>query len=165
MGAGLHGGFGNTYGGIRFASGDIEYKSEPQLFFKFAAKRNLVDPDGMLDVVAHGGVNTIRIVINGEEKSVTARFLARMLKHSNKYGFKQKIRLISCDTGKDIYGFAQQLANKLNTVVIAPTRKYLALENGNYMVAGTKKIGKVTYVDEKDRGYMKEFRPGGAYKK
>lgn len=165
MGAGYHGGFGMTYGGIRFAIGDITYTSTPELFFEFAAKRKLVDPDGTLDVVAHGGVNTIKMVINGEERNVNARFLARILKHSKKYGKKQTIRLVSCDTGKDVYGFAQQLANKLNTIVIAPTRKYLAQEDGGYMVAGTKKVGKITYVDENDMGYMKEFRPGGAYRK
>ncbi|MCR5847842.1 MAG: hypothetical protein K6G75_06950 [Lachnospiraceae bacterium] len=165
MGAGYHGGFGKTYGGIRFSVGDIEYPSEPKLFFKFAAKRKLVDPDGVLDIVAHGGVNTIKMIINGQEKSVNARFLARILKHSKKYGKKQTIRLLSCDTGKDAYGFAQQLANKLNANVIAPTRKYIALENGDYIVAGTKKIGNITFIDEKDTGFMEVFKPGGAYRK
>ena len=164
MGAGYHGGFGKKYGGIRFAIGDIEFRSKPQLFFKFAAKRKLVDPDGMLDVVAHGSINTIKMVINGQEKNVNARFLARVLKHSKKYGKKQMIRLISCDTGKDAYGFAQQLANKLNVTVIAPTRKYLAQEDGGYMIAGTKKVGAITVVDENDKGYMKKFQPGGAYR-
>ena len=115
MGTGYHGGFGMTYGGIRFAVGDITYPSTPKLFFEFAAKRKLVDPDGVLDVVAHGGVNTIKMVINGKEKNVNARFLARILKHSKKHGKKQTIRLVSCDTGKDDYGFAQQLANKLDS--------------------------------------------------
>ena len=165
MGAGYHGGFGKTSGAIRFAVGDIEFQSEARNFFEFAAKRKLIDPDGMLDIVAHGDVNVIKIEINGQEKLVNARFLARILAHSKKYGKKQTIRLISCDTGKDVYGFAQQLANKLNTTVVAPSRKYLALENGGYVIAGTKKIGDIIYADEKDIGYMKVFRPGGAYRK
>lgn len=165
MGGGYHGAFGMTYGGIRFAVGDITFQSTPKLFFEFASKRKLVDPDGVLDVVAHGGVNTIKMIINGQEKNINARFLARILNHSKKYGKKQTIRLVSCDTGKDVYGFAQQLANKLNTTVIAPTRKYLALEDGDYIVAGIKKVGDKTFVDENDKGYMKEFRPGGEYRK
>lgn len=165
MGAGYHGGFGTTYGGVRFAAGDLTYKSEPELFFEYAAKRKLIDPDGMIDIVAHGTKNTIQLVINGNTMNVTARFLARMLKHSMKYGKKQEIRLVSCNTGRDDFGFAQQLANKLNVNVLAPTRKYLAADDGSYIVAGTIKIGNKEYVDNNDIGYMKLFKPGGAFKK
>lgn len=165
MGAGYYGGFGNTVGGRNFAIGDIELPSTPKLFFEFTRKRKLVDPDGMFDIVAHGSVNTIKMIINGQEKNVSARFLARLLLHSENYGKKQTVRLLSCDTGKDVYGFAQQLANKLNATVLAPTRKYIALDNGDYIIAGIKTKGSVTYVDEKDMGYMKEFHPGGVYRK
>jgi len=165
MGAGYHGGFGVTKGSMQFATGDLTFMSKPEFFFELAAKRNLIDPDGKLDIVAHGAMNTIQLVINGKTINVTARFLARMLKHSKKYGNKQEIRLVSCNTGRDDYGFAQQLANKLNVTVLAPTKKYIAYSDGNYVVADTKWIGGKEYVDYNSIGYMKKFKPGGAYKK
>lgn len=165
MGAGFHGGFGATKGKLKFVAGDLTYKSAPELFFEVAAKRKLIDPNGMLDIVVHGASNTIQLVIDGKTTNVTARFLARMLKHSNKYGAKQEIRLVSCDTGRDDFGFAQQLANKLNVNVLAPTRKYLAAYDGSYLVAGTIKKGDREFVDNNDIGYMRLFKPGGAFKK
>lgn len=165
MGAGYHGGFGNTYGKIKFAAGDIELRSDPEFFFELASKRKEIDPGGMLDIVAHGAKRTIQIMINGEKKNVSARFLARMIKHSKQYKKNQPIRLVSCDTGRDDYGFAQQLANKLHVPVVAPTRKYLAMSNGSYIIADTKNVGGKNYIDFSTVGKMKTFNPGGVYKK
>ncbi len=143
----------------------MTYKSDPKLFFEYASKRKLIDPDGMLDIVAHGSTNTIQIEINGKTKNVTARFLARMIKHSKQYGNKQEIRLVSCYTGSDDFGFAQQLANKLNVNVMAPTKKYIALSNGDYVVADTKMKDNKEYIDYNAKGNMRIFKPGGAYRK
>jgi len=46
--------------------------------------------------------------------------LARMYNGDSGYT-KNPIRLISCETGKNVNGFAQNLANKLGREVIAPS--------------------------------------------
>ena len=48
----------------------------------------------------------------------------------------QTIRLWSCNTGALDNGFAQNLANKLNVEVYAPTNYLWSTPNGNYFVAG-----------------------------
>ena len=50
MGAGFHGGFGNTYGAVAC---DAVFKSEPELYFSHISKRADVDRNGVYDVVAH----------------------------------------------------------------------------------------------------------------
>lgn len=165
MGAGYHGGFGCTLGNLRFASGDVTYKSKPEMYFELAAIRKKIDPDGVFDVVAHGGSNIIQIELNGKNKRIIARDLARRLKHLQKYKRKQAIRLLSCDTGSNDLGFAQQLANKLNVTVYAPTKRYWALSNGEYIIAGAKIVEGKEYPNLNDKGYMKTFKPGGKFKK
>ena len=67
MGAGYHGGFGNTYGAV---AGDAVYKSEPLTYFEFISKRPLKDAGGLYDVVAHGESNAIQIEHNGVYRSL-----------------------------------------------------------------------------------------------
>lgn len=112
----------------------------------------------MLKILTYG-------MVKDEKRNVSARFFANMLMHSKDYKKGRPIRLISCDTGSSDYGFAQKLANKLNVPVMAPTRKYLACDDGTYIVAGTYKKNGIEYVDERNMGYMRVFNPGGAYKK
>lgn len=102
MGAGYHGGFGVTKGSMQFATGDLTFMSKPEFFFELAAKRNLIDPDGKLDIVAHGAMNTIQLVINGKTINVTARFLARMLKHSKNTETSKKYDLCHVTQGEMI---------------------------------------------------------------
>ncbi len=68
------------------------------------------------------------------------------------------IRLLSCNTGKDPYGFAQNLANKLNVKVIAPNTYYWAYPNGKHLAAEMKKNGQI---DLSKPGEMITFYPGG----
>ena len=157
MGAGYHGGFGNTYGAV---AGDAVYKSEPLTYFEFISKRPLKDAGGLYDVVAHGESNAIQIEHNGTTMTLDSRTLARMLKNKKDYSRKQPIRLLSCNTGSEPSGFAQNLANKLGVVVEAPTKLVWALPNGKYFVAA-RNPNNPNRPDYKNQGKFVKFYPGG----
>lgn len=63
-----------------------------------------------------------------------------------------------CNTGSLDNGFAQNLANKLNVKVYAPTNYLWATPNGNYFVAG---MNNSRLPDMNDVGTFKLFSPGG----
>ena len=157
MGAGYHGGFGNTYGAV---AGDAVFKSEPTQYFSNIAKRADIDRNGVYDVVAHGEPNAIQIEHNGTTMTLDSRTLARMLKNKKDYSRKQPIRLLSCNTGSDPSGFAQNLANKLGVVVEAPTKLVWALPNGKYFVAA-RNPNNPNRPDYKNQGKFIKFYPGG----
>ena len=62
-------------------------------------------------------------------------FVSNISRRSDVYN-GQTIRLWSCNTGALDNGFAQNLANKLNVEVYAPTNYLWSTPNGNYFVAG-----------------------------
>ena len=76
MGAGNHGGFGNTYGSV--AAGDAVYKSEPGDFFPNIANRKDKDKNGVYDVVAHGGATIIQVTHNGKTLEIDSRTAAKL---------------------------------------------------------------------------------------
>lgn len=55
-------------------------------------------------------------------------------------------------------GFAQNLANKLNVEVYAPTNYLWSGQNGNYFVAGITENG---LPDMHNKDIFKTFKPGG----
>jgi len=81
------------------------------------------------DVVAHGNEEIIAEGVRTGRVYTPAQFLPRLL---NTPGFNrgsalnlpQAIRLVACNTGTDLQGFAQQLANSLGTIGLAP-RSYV----------------------------------------
>ena len=157
MGTGYHGGFGNTYG---VASGDAVFPSDPQSFFSYIAKRSDIDKNGVYDVVAHGGSTFILVTHNGKTLSIDSRTAAKLIKSKSEYKAGRPIRLLSCDTGSSISGFAQNLANKLGVVVEAPTKTLWAYTNGKYLVAARRKK-RPDLPDLNNRGKFKKFYPGG----
>ena len=88
---------------------------------------------------------------------VDHRTAARLIQNSDGYN-GQAIRLLSCNTGSLDDGFAQNLANKLNVKVSAPTNYLWATKNGDYFVAG---MTSSRMPDMKNIGYFKIFIPGG----
>lgn len=70
----------------------------------------------------------------------------------------QAIKLLSCNTGALDNGFAQNLANKLNVEVYAPTNYLWSTPSGNYFVAG---MTKTRMPDMNNKGIFKIFKPGG----
>ena len=118
MGAGNHGGFGNTYGSRAISLSPTYAGKDNDL--KTASK--WVKPkDGYTDIIIHGRSDRAEIKV-GDNKwvKIDHRVLARMYKGDKDYS-KKPIRLISCKTGKDVNGFAQNLANKTGRKVIAPS--------------------------------------------
>ncbi len=117
MGAGYHGGFGNTYGSRAISLSPTYAGDENKL--KTASK--WVKPkSGYTDIIIHGSPNHVEIKKGNDWIRINHRVLARMYKSDAGHS-KRPIRLISCKTGKDINGFAQNLANKLGRKVIAPS--------------------------------------------
>ena len=157
MGAGKYGGFGTTYGAV---AGDAVFKSDPIDYFDYISLRNDKDQNGVYDVVAHGGENIIQVTHNGKPIKINSRIAAKLLKADPDYRKGQSIRLLSCSTGSAPNGFAQNLANKLNVVVEAPTKLVWAYSNGSYVVASrSNKNPKLPNL--KDKGMFIKFYPGG----
>lgn len=101
---------------------------------------------GFFDFAAHGSPNSIEY--GSRDKVLSAREVARIIKHSDKYN-GEKVRLLSCSTGAVGNGFAQQLANALGVEVEAPSDILIVAPNGRY------KIG------YDGSGEMKTFKPNG----
>jgi len=160
MGAGIHGGFGRTRGAV---AGDAVYRSDPQKYFEFIKKRSDIDKDGMYDVVAHGKSNTIQIEHNGEVLEIDSRIASKLISRKSDYKKGQPLRLLSCETGASDFGFAQNLANKLNVIVEAPTKLVWARSDGTYFVA-SRMADNPNKPNFSDLGMFKRFYPGGKKK-
>lgn len=72
----------------------------------------------------------------------------------------KSIRLLSCETGASANGFAQNLANKLNVVVEAPTKLVWAYPDGRYIVADRSSSNPYR-PDLSKKGKFIKFYPGG----
>ncbi len=175
MSKGYSGLFGGTKGALVAVPGDAVFKSyaltsrgtKDYTYFRNIARRNDIDANGIYDVVAHGLPSKIQIEHNGVNMLIDSRTLAHLLKVDSKYGKKQSIRLLSCSTGTDAKGFAQNLANKLNVTVYAPTNIVWAYPSGRYIVAprlsNDPSNPRYNYPDtsKNKRGKFIPFKPGG----
>ena len=158
MGAGYHGGFGSTSGARR--NGVITLDSSlvgdrPKGKALAEAARRVKKEDGFTDVAVHRAPDHIEVyrLINGEEKGVklTHRNLAKFLKSDKGYS-GGKIRLLSCNTGKETGTFAQDLANKMGVAVKAPSDTLHIWPNGRMVIGSSpyKNTGKwITYYPKK----------------
>ncbi len=104
---------------IKAASADLSLMNLNDEFLKNAQYRKDKDPDGYFDIIAHGSPYKIKFNYKGKDYLLKAKQLAKMLQHMKIYN-GQPIRLLSCSTGMDPFGFAQNLANKLGVPVKAP---------------------------------------------
>lgn len=116
------------------ALGDIMFPSGEKEFFQNVAKRKDVDPNGFLDIAAHGSQREITVNVNGKNIKINWRFLAQMIRKNPQYS-RKGVRLLSCNTGNNPEGFAQNLANKLGVPVQAPNNYLWAYPNGQMVVA------------------------------
>ncbi len=159
-------GYSSMFYGTNMAkavAGEIVLKSPNYKYFDNISKRKDIDPGGVFDVVAHGMANSVQIEVNGVSVLANARDISRILSHSSKYKYKKPIRLLSCNTGSISNGFAQNLANKLNVVVYAPTDIVWAYPNGKYIVAA-KSNSVFNGPDLSKKGKFVAFYPGGKKK-
>ena len=147
MGSGNHGGFGNTYGSRAISLSPTYAGNDNSL--KTASK--WVKPkEGYTDIIIHGRPDCAQIKKGGKWVKIDHRMLARMYKGDKDYS-KKPIRLISCSTGKDVNGFAQNLANKTGRKVIAPSDTVWIHQNGNLTIGPNSKT---------DSGKWIPFYPG-----
>ncbi len=156
MGMKSNGGFFKGTRGNPVA-GDANYMNSDDTFLKYIRKRKDVDPDGKFDLIAHGTSNSIEIEHNGKKVMVNSRTVAKLLKQNKDYK-GQDIRLLSCNTGYLNHGFAQNLANKLNVTVWAPSDYLWVYSNGKHVVAAKTDSGQM---DPTKKGKFIKFVPGG----
>jgi hypothetical protein len=103
---------------------------------------------GTLDVVVHGGEDDFQVRRNGEKLRVDHRGLATYIRKS---GLRfQRVRLLSCRTGKHATGVAQHLANALGVPVSAPSDDLHVRHNGEMVIGPT---------DTQNTGKWEEFLP------
>jgi len=148
-------GVGNVTPDNIVAPGPVNFMSDSDRFFNNISKRSDVDPNGYFDVVAHGSPNKIQIETPNGSVLVDHRTSARLIQQQPGYT-GQNIRLLSCNTGACDTGFAQNLANKLNVEVQAPTDLLWAYPNGKTVVAPKGVNG---LPDLSNTGKIKNFLP------
>ena len=96
--------------------------------------KEVAELDGFFDVGMHG--TSTAVGFGSEKANMSARTLAAIIYHSKGYN-GQKIRLLSCSTGRiigDEYCFAEELANALGVEVIAPDDILYISSKGNLQV-------------------------------
>jgi|GEM_PF-1180453 len=136
-------------------AGSFMDKNDP--FLQNASKRADVNPNGFFDVIAHGTPDGIEITdANGNKHLANHREAAKLIQQLPGYKKGQNIRLLSCSTGASDTGFAQNLANKLNVQVKAPTDLLLAYSDGTLIIAPKGEDG---LPDLSKPGKMKTFSP------
>ena len=88
--------------------------------------------NGMFDVVAHGDPDAV--YIGSTPQTLDAPALADRVRNAEGYA-GQPVRLLSCSTGANPGGFAQQLADELGTPVTAPSSILWAYPDGTLAVS------------------------------
>lgn len=100
---------------------------------RVAARAALVPSEaGRLDVFLHGKIDDFIIKTSGGDVHISHRSLATAIRKSGlDY---ERVRLISCNSGKHAKGVAQHLANKLGVPVEAPTDGVYIHEDGSLTI-------------------------------
>lgn len=157
LGTGKSGRYSGTYGS-HAAPGSIDYMAPGDPFSKYIKNRTDIDTNGFHDVIAHGTPGTVLVEHNGQQVEIDHRTLSRLLTN-NRESSGKPIRLLSCSTGQVPSGFAQNLANKLNRPVSAPTDYLWAEPNGSYYVAAGQWIGSRLVPDRSRMGTFVTYYP------
>lgn len=157
MSKGYSGHFNGTKGS-KYAAGSVYFMDTSDQFSINIRRRKDIDVNGFYDVIAHGTPTSIEIMHNGSRILIDHRIAARLIKNDQSYA-GQGIRLLSCSTGQLPNGFAQNLANKLNVPVTAPTDILWAGPNGKHFVAGSRTINSRSIADPKRIGKFVTFYP------
>ena len=163
MSKGYSGLFSDTKGS-RVTFGSTDYMKPIDDFSIFIKRRKDIDANGFYDIIAHGNPVSIEIQQNGRTITIDHRIAAKLFKHDKQYK-GQAIRLLSCSTGKLDNGFAQNLANKLNVPVQAPTDILWATPKGKYYVTAGKTINGRLVEDRSVPGTFRTFYPQRRKKK
>lgn len=127
-------------------------------FSRYIRRRKDIDTNGFYDIIAHGNSTSIEIWHNAVKMVINHRIAAKLFSHDKNY-HGGGIRLLSCSTGKLNNGFAQNLANKLNIPVQAPTDILWAKPSGRHFVASGNVVNGRLVEDMSRLGRMKTFYP------
>ncbi|MCQ3035125.1 MAG: hypothetical protein MJ248_02770 [Bacilli bacterium] len=123
---------------------------QKSLFAKYIANRHDIDPNGALDIIAHGSWREIEVNTSSGIRRINARQAAKIIKKQKEFKKAKTIRLLSCSTGSHPEGFAQHLANALGKPVIAPNMTIHSYPDGRHWIS-----------DNGKKGEFKTFYPGG----
>jgi RHS repeat-associated protein len=118
------------------------------------------DDDHTFTVGAHGDKDAIWLPAS--QKFLTAAAFAARIQNDQRLLAADKVVLYSCSTGEGKNPFAQQLANILNKIVIAPTSTLWVRSDGSYFVApiiNPDAPAREWKPDLTREGTMKIFRP------
>ena len=148
------------------APSSITFMNKNDQFVINASKRQDINPNRLLDVVAHGALNKIEVSIGGTRPIlVDHRTAAKLIQQSPDYVKGQPIRLLSCSTGMCDTGFAQNLANKMGVSVQAPSNLVWAFPSGKMVVAPRRSTNPRSSLygqpDLRNIGEFKLFKPKG----
>lgn len=144
--------FGGKTKGYASADKSFMGNGKRSEFATYIANRPDIDPNGMFDVIAHGGKKHIEVVSSGKVYKINARYAAKLIKKQTGFKKAKSIRLFSCSTGADSDGFAQHLANALGKPVFAPNNTIYSYPNGKYWIKNVSKSVKGNFI---------EYKPGG----
>src|SRR5207302_3006021 len=111
-----------------------------------------VDPNGYLDVVAHGSSKVVRT--GGQ--TLDAKALADVIRMDPQFT-GQPIRLLVCNAGKGSNSLAEQLSTELGVAVQAPEKYLFTRADGTYYVAGGKRVGNKIVPVHSDPGDFVDF--------
>jgi hypothetical protein len=161
---------GDSY---RASSEHIDLMKHDDKFSINTQKREKLE--GYYDVIAHGvekpGMPTTHINLQtlGREASIDHRVLAKLLNKQKGYD-GERIRLLSCLSGNAPEGFAQNLANKINKEVLAPSDMIWAGPQGELPISSSKIVkdlsGKDLPVPNRPfDGKWNTFEPQGSLEK
>ncbi len=138
-------------------AGSLDLMNPNDQFLKNIKHSRDLDTPGRIDIIGHGTSKSIEINLNGKKYEVNHRTLSKLIKKDPTI---KSVRLMSCDTGADKNGFAQNLANKLNIIVEAPNKILWAYPNGKYVVA-SRDPAHPNSPNLNDQGKFIKFYPGG----
>lgn len=113
--------------------------------------------DGYSDIVFHGSpTELLAYGIDGEEWFYGAKEAAEMIRNSREFTGKP-VRLIACNTGALKDGIAQQIADELGVVVLAPTEAVNVAADGEMFVSDNDELATFwARSDPNDRKTIKE---------
>jgi len=159
-GSGVTGFLDNPKAGIwNSATYSADYAIHQDPRYDAAKQKWTVDPSAPFNVFTHGNANVVLVRTPGGMKPVKAKGFSKILANNPDYIAGTPIHMFVCNTGKTADGFAQQLANRMNVPVFAPTEKMIILRSNKIAIGSTKQVNGHEVMDPKALGESRMFVP------
>jgi hypothetical protein len=157
MGKGVTGFVDNPKAGIwstaRY-SGDYAINQDPR--YEVTKKNWTLDPNAPFNVFTHGNENVALVRTPGGMKPVNAKGFSKIMGNNADYLQGTPLHLFICNTGK---GFAQQVSNRMDVPVFAPTDYMVTLRSGKIGIGQLKIVNGLQVLDHKKLGESRLFMP------